>query len=322
MRITNSMAKSFNRCKKLYDYKFVQDWVPKHAPLPMKRGTWLHDLIEAHYTKDGWRKHLEEVLKPQYDALFDEEKDMYGDLPAECARIMQAYEYHWREEDADWKIIAAEQVVEVPLPHDHTMQFRFDLIIEDEYGRWLVEHKSHKTIPGSDYRFIDIQSTRYVWGLNKLGDYGKIIGVCWNYLRTVPPGVPKINKDGTISKRKITTDLFTYMSVLRENGLDPRDYRDVLLSLKRHNPFFRRERVPRPTRVMDTLVKEMVRTADEIERGFHPVRAIDRACEWCSYKEPCLVSLYGGDEESVLKTRFQKGDAEDYYGYQKADEDE
>jgi len=290
--------------------------VPQTSTLPLKRGSWLHELLEAHYMGEGWEKRNDE-LAAEFNQLFEEEREAFGDLPDVCGRIMESYEYYWRDEDAQFQVIAAEEVVEVPLPHGHTLEFKFDAIIEDELGRWLMEHKSHKTIPRADYRFIDMQTAKYVWGLNKIGTYGEITGVLWNYIRTKEPTKPALMKNGTISKRKkIDTDLFTFVSAVKEYGLDPSDYRDVILRLKKFNNFFRRERVPKPKHVIEELVKDTVYVADEIERGTRPVRSIDRSCEYmCSYLDLCVVELYGGDAEDVIRRKYRTATEEDYYGY-------
>lgn len=314
MLITNSHMKAYNRCKRQYHYKFQRRLIPKVTPLPLKRGTWLHELLEAHYSGYGWeRRHAE--LTADYDRLFDEEKELYGDLPRICGNIMRSYLYTYREEDSTFEVVATEEVVRAPLPHGHTLEFKFDNIVEDEYGRWLMEHKSHRTIPGSDYRFIDMQTSKYVWGCNKVGTYGEIVGVIWNYIRTKEPTKPKMTKMGRLSKKKIDTDALTFFNAVKEYGLDPRDFRDVISRLKNHQTFFRRERVPRPKQVTETLVKETVVVADEIERGFQPVRSIDRSCEWCSFKDLCIVELYGGDAKEVMNLRYREATKDDYYGY-------
>jgi PD-(D/E)XK nuclease superfamily protein len=320
--ITNSQVKTWNRCKRQYWYKHGRMLLPKTAALPLKRGSWIHELLEAHYIGDGWEKKNEE-LTVAYNRLFDEEKELYGDLPTLCGNIMKSYCYHWREEDSNLQVIAAEEVVQVPLPHGHVMEFKFDLIVEDDWGRWLVEHKTHRTLPQADFRFIDMQTGKYVWGLNKLGKYGEITGVLWNYCRTKVPTKPHLNKNGELSKKKIDTDLFTFVSAIKEYDLDPHEFRDVILRLKDHNTFFRRERVPKPKKVIETLVKETVYVADEIERGYKPIRSIERSCEFsCPYLALCVVELYGGDADEVIRNKYRKATSEDWHGYRVDDEEE
>jgi len=314
--ITNSMMRAKNRCNRQYWYKFERELVPIYSTIPLKRGTWLHELLEAHYTGYGWRRKHKELTK-EFNRLFDEEKELYGDLPTICEKIMTSYEYHYRKEDAEFEVIAAEQLVQVALPHGHMLEFKFDAIIEDEYGRWLMEHKSHKRIPTDDYRFIDMQTAKYVWGLNRTGEYGEITGVLWNYIRTKEPTKPKMTKKtNRLSKARIDTDVLTFYNALVEYGLDPHDFRDVLSRLKKHQTFFRRERVPKPLKVIETLVKETVLVADEIEKGVKPIRSIERGCEFmCSYKDLCIVELYGGDAKDVTNRRYRKATSDDYYGY-------
>lgn len=314
MQITNSQAKAFLRCQNQYSYKFDRLLVPKMLALPLKRGSWLHELLEAHYRGEDWRQANEE-LAIEFNRMFEEERERFGDLPTICADIMQAYVYHWREEDAGFKILAVEETFEVDLPHGHTLKFRVDGIVEDDYGRWLLEHKSHKTYPNDNYRFIDVQSSRYVWALNKLG--WEIEGVIWNYLRTKQPTKPKMTKMGRLSKAKLDTELFTYVRGLKELGLDPRDYSDVISRLKKHNTFFRRERVPKPKKVIETFVREIVHTADTIERGYHPDRSVERSCSHsCDYLELCMTELYGGDARQVQNLRYRGATEQDYYGLQ------
>lgn len=321
MQVTNSTLKAFQRCHRQYYYKMHEKIVPRMVAIPLKRGTWMHELLEAYYGTGEWRPRHEEMTA-EFDAMFDEEKEFYGgDLPAICERIMRSYVYRWREEDANWDVIAVEQEFEAPLPHGHTLKFKVDGIIEDDWGQWLLEHKNHKTIPDDNYRFIDIQSARYVWGLNKYHGFN-IQGVLWNYLRMKPPGIPKLTKGGRLSRAKIETDALTFVEALKNYGLDPRDFRDDIVRLKKHNPFFRRARVPKPDKVIETLVKEAVATADDIERGFKPVRTIDRSCTFsCNYLQLCMTELYGGDADQIRHSMFRSATADDYYAYAEKERD-
>jgi len=311
---TNSQIKAFQRCKRQHHYKFVDGIVPKRSTLPLKRGSWLHELLEAKYTTGSWLERHQE-LSLEFYRMFEEEREHYGDLPKICAHIMECYDYHWRDEDENLTFSHIEEEFSVKVPHGHTMKFKIDGMCEDEYGLWLLEHKSHKAFPNDEYRAMDIQSAKYFWGLTKLGF--PLVGIVWNYMLTVEPKKPQLLKDGTrLSKRKGRTDLFTFVDAIREYGLDPRDYRDDIMRLKDSNEFFRRERVPKPRVVMETLMREAIYTADEIERGYQPVRSIDKSCTYmCSYLDICSISLYGGDTSSLIKSRYQPDKTEDYYGY-------
>lgn len=314
MKFSNSKLKAFQRCKKQYDYKFVQNLVPRHSSLPLKRGSWLHELLEAKYTTGDWRAKNDELAQ-EFNKLFEEERDAFGDLPNICAHIMRSYDYRWAEEDKSLTWVEIETEFSVDLPHGHKMVFKVDGIVEDEWGMWLAEHKSHKSFPDGEYRLGDVQTPKYVWGLQKLGY--PITGVLWNYLLTIEPKKPKLLKDGSrLSNAKIRTDAITYLGAIREYGLDPRDYKDVIIRLRDHADFFRRERVSTPEIVGKQLVKESILVADEIERGYSVTRSFDRSCGmFCAYVQPCVTELQGGDTAGMLKANFQEATKNDYYAY-------
>lgn len=311
IKISNSKANTFRRCRRKYYYKYDMGLKSKEIALPLKRGSWIHELLEADAKGENWKKKHKE-LTAEYDKLFMEEKDKYGPLPEECARMMKAYKYHWREEDEGMEILATELELEVPLPHDHTFVARIDQIRRDEWGIWIVEHKTHAKFPSANWRFIDVQSAVYAYAIEKDGRFGKVTGILWDYIRTKSPTVPHLNKDGTLSKRKIDTDLLTFVTALKNYGIDLADHRDVILSLKKHNTFFKRERVPRDKVVVKQLVKELVHTADEIEKGVSPFRSIDKSCEYmCEYMDICLTDLYGGDSSGIIRSKFNVEGGED-----------
>lgn len=316
MIVTNSMLKTYLRCRRQFWYKFQKQLVPvKEGALPLKRGSWLHALLEEMYKGGDWRT-VHETLTADFNRMFVEEREYYGDLPTHCFRIMRAYEYFWRDADREFEVLEVEKTFDVPLPHGHTYRFRLDGLVADGYGTWIFEHKSHLSIPRSDYRFIDPQSARYFWGLENLGV--PITGILWNYLSTLSLSTPQLTATGRLSRRKIRTDPFTYVEGLKSLGIDPADYKSDIIKVKQRLPeLYRRERVPKPPKVAERLVEEMVYVADEIERGIKPIRTIERSCETqCSFLPLCLTSLYGGDSDQIRSTQYRKATASDYYAFE------
>jgi hypothetical protein len=313
MLVSNSLLKAHAMCEKQFEYKAVDQLVPNRVGLPLKRGSWLHELLQVKYEGGDWRRRHRELTK-EFNRMFDEEKEYYGDLPGACEDIMRRYDYTWRIEDSGLIVIAVEKVFEVSWPHGHTFQGKFDVIVEDEYGRWLMEHKSHKTIPDDAYRFQDVQTARYVWGLNRLGTYGEITGILWNYLSTTLPKRPQVTKTGRLSRRRIRTDVLTFTSALLEYGFDIREFKDDIIRLKGRNDFFRRERVPIQDKVVERLVREGVVSADRMERGPY-VRNIGRHCSFqCSYQDLCIADLYGGNTNLLIKAKFHQEEPLAYHG--------
>lgn len=304
MEISNSKANTYRRCRRKYFYKYELHLRAKDVALPLKRGSWIHELLEADASGGDWEERHEELCV-EYNRLFDEEKDKYGNLPDECERIMRSYKYWWREEDKDMDVLATELDLAIPMPHGHTLVAKIDRVTRDEWGTWAWEHKTHAKFPSANWRFIDVQSSLYAYALNKDGRFGPVTGILWDYLITKPPTIPTINKDGSLSKRRINTDLLTFVTTLKTHGIPLKPHREKIEALKRHNDFFKRERVPRDKIVVKTLVKELIRTADEIERGVIPYRTIDKSCEFmCEYHDVCLTELYGGDASRMIRKKF------------------
>ena len=311
--ITNSRIKTYQRCKRQSHYKDRKNLALNRPELPLKRGSWIHELLHEQSTTGLWLpKH--KGLTREFMKMFPEEREMYGDLPGDCARIMSSYVLTYKKEDANSNVLFAEQEFTAKLPHGHTLLFKPDKVTEDEWGIWLWEHKTHKNFPRADYRFLDVQTARYVWGLRQNGI--DCTGVLWDYIRTKPPTVPTLTKTGKVARvARMDTDLYTFVTGLKRLGVDPRDYRDKITALRQNNTFFRRERVPRPDRVVATLVKEAVVVADEIERGFVATRSIDRSCEYmCSFRDLCISDLYGGNTKLIIKQKYHVRKEGEYYG--------
>ncbi len=163
---SNSMLKTFQRCPRQADYKYARRLKPKSVKLPLKRGKWMHSLLEAHYKAEAgmetppWQD-VHKALTNDFSKLFDEEKEKLGDLPRECDRLMRGYLWHYKEHA--WKVLGVEGMLEAELPGGSIFRGRYDMLIEDEYGIWLVDHKNMKRLPNHALRMLDTQAPRYVW---------------------------------------------------------------------------------------------------------------------------------------------------------------
>lgn len=330
---THSMVKTMRRCPKQAEYKYFRRLKPKIVGVHLKRGVWVHRLLEVHYKNlaglEGgcdWREEHARLSR-QFGELFEEERDYYGDLPREIAQIMRSYFWHYSGHD--WKILDAEFVLECEFPDGSKFRCKIDLLVEDQFGLWIVDHKTHKSLPGLTYRILDAQSADYVWCAlrNKLPIQGHI----WNYVRWKAPTKPKlvfVGKPGQrLSTRPIETDYLTYGRALKEYQLNLNDYAPTLRMLKarqyRHgepqtSPFFRRDILEKSPSMLKQVAQEAYRTSKNMHSyPFGTVeveRVIDRTCEYfCDYKEICAIDLWGGNSEPVIRQRFKVGDPLDYY---------
>lgn len=328
---THSMLKTFRRCPKQAQYKYVDRLKPKVLGKPLRRGTWFHALLEAYYKGEDWRAKHEELTR-EFAGYFDEEKEDLGDLPTECLRLMLGYLWHYKNEV--WTVHEVEFTLETDFPDGSIYRGRVDMLIEDEYGLWIVDHKTHKTLPNLDFRLLDAQSALYIWAAHR-NDI-PVLGHIWNYVRAKPPTKPQLLKDGTrLSKRAIDTDYPTFVLALKEYGIDPQRYAREINRLKRMryqhgemqtSPFFRRDVLEKSPAMVKQVAQEAYLTAKRMnkypfETGFAE-RVVDRSCTFmCSYTDLCTTELFGGNPDQVRRSRYTVGDPMDYYHDKESSED-
>lgn len=339
---THSMMKSMHRCPKQFQYKYVERLKPRFATAndkALKRGTWYHSLLEEYYSGRDWlAKHRE--LTQQFNELFDEEKDALGDLPDECERLMRSYLWHYGVNKDDpfhgWKVLNVEQTLECEWPDGRGIyRGRTDMLIEDQYGLWIVDHKTHKTLPDLQFRMLDAASALYIWAAWENGL--KVNGFIWNYIRTKAPSKPAlvdVKRTPRLSKSAIDTDYPTMHRAITEYGLKHEDYREQLLALKRQrwtghtntpqtSSFFRRETLVKDEAMIARVVAAAMRTRDRAhDYGWEDLesveRHVDRSCSYfCSFRELCTAEMFGGDGKRIRQQQYKVGDPMDYYRDQK-----
>jgi PD-(D/E)XK nuclease superfamily len=321
---THSMIKTMRTCPKQAYYKYVLRLKPQMLGRPLRFGTWMHALFEVHYRGEDWRiRHKE--LTHAYAKLFDEEKERVGDLPRECAKMMTSYLWHYK--DDPWKVLDTEFTLEVILPDGSIYRCKLDMLIENQYGLWIVDHKTHRVLPDNDYRLLDAQSALYIWAALK--NNIPVQGHIWNYMRSKCPSTPALLQSGArLSRAKIDTDYPTYRKALKAYGLDPEHYWEKLKNLKSQrfvpgelqtSPFFRRDTLEKSPAMIRRVASEAYQThlrmhsyhwdrVDLIERntGTH--------CKFaCSYLDVCTADLFTGNSEFIKRQKYKVGDPLDYY---------
>jgi hypothetical protein len=162
-----------------------------------------------------------------------------------------------------------------------------------------------------DFMLLDVQLARYFWCAEEMG-YTPLRGVLFNEIRTKPPSIPPQLRSGGISTaKKYDTDLFTLLAALKSYGLDPNDYPDLVRRAKANTVnYFRRTPMPKDKTLTVTQLKDLLMTAREMKTAEalnHFPRTVMKSCDWdCDYKDPCIVQLFGGDIEQMLKKNYQQ----------------
>jgi rubrerythrin len=299
-------------------YKYVDLIEPQlKTAQPLERGKWFHELLEAKY-KGNNVKEVHERLSYNFTDLFDEEQEALGDLPNEMKTLYNSYQWHYRK-DESWKVHEVEMKVEADLPNGMQYQGKIDMLIEDQFGLWAVDHKTHKRLPSMDFRFRDKQSVMYIWALRQCGI--PVRGFIWNYVVPHAPKPLRFTQSGRLYKRQPFTDYPTVYRQLKNEDLhkDP-DFLPILRDLKavRYDPekpqsskVFRRDTLEKHDDMIDRVVKEATHTADRYaEYAWENRDAIerinDRSCDWCPYRHICIAELIGANADNVRRQMYHK----------------
>lgn len=329
--LTNSMLGAFRRCIKQSEYKYVHRLKPRRLGSPLKRGTWIHSLLEEDAKGNDWRA-LHKKLTAKFNRMFDEEKDFYGDLPGDILRVMKSYFWHYKNDP--WKYHEVELELTAELPNGILQRIKFDGLIENQFGLWLVDHKSHKSLPDITYRLLDTQSPLYIWVARQNGI--PVQGFIWNYLRWKVPSEPKMAYVGKanqrLSKAALDTDYPTYKRALKryskEYGLSMDDYSDELARLKKQryvpgeiqtSSFFRRDVFEKSDELIQRVLKEAMRTGERMNNYDWSdkdavERTVGRHCQFmCSYSDLCTMELLGGNTRPLIRQNYEVGDPMSYY---------
>lgn len=327
---THSMLKTFRRCPKQAEFKYVHRLKPKVLGSPLKRGTWVHALLEAKGKGEDWMK-IHNAYTKQFNELFDEEKDYYGDMPMEILAIMQSYEWHYRNDP--WEFVDNEFQLEAKLPDGTIYRGKVDALIRNQFGLWLVDHKTHKTLPDSNFRLLDAQSALYLWAAQENGL--EVNGFIWNYIRWKAPTIPHLLKDGKrISKTRADTDYPTFVKTLKkykaENpqfriSQEDRDYAEYLKNQRyefgkaQTSNFFRRDTLEKSQDMLERVVQGNYTTSlrmhdYDFSNPDYVERVVERGCTFsCSYTDLCTAELMGANTRPIIKNKYITGDPNDYY---------
>lgn len=311
MIVSFSRLRAWRRCHRLYHYKYERGLEPKRKKVTLLRGSIIHEMLDAHAQGKNPMTVIKRFRK-EYGPLVESDPDHYGDLFGECRDIFVRYLDRWAEDGLE--VEETEYEVSFTLTPELTFRGIIDKILVDEDGnRWLTDHKTHKVFPDEDARYSDLQLLLYVYAWNRQHPDQPLTGILWDYLRTKPPAIPQVLKSGALSKRaNIDTTAEIYLQTIREHGLNPTDYEDILETLEeKGDRFFQRHYLPTPPeKMMLQIVDDVVATGETL--GQDAARTMTRECKFCDFYTLCNAELRDYDSEYLLETEFRTREDEDY----------
>lgn len=317
LEIHQSGLKNWRHCHRLYHYKYIQRLEKRRKPNALVRGTVVHAMIEAKAKgEDPWEV-FDEFIK-ENQKIFQEEQEYIG-MEDIISDIMEGYFSYYKNDDlkplpikSTKGVRYAEHSFLVPLIEDKGIYFGgiIDMIVTDEKGRvWLMDHKTHKTLPKGDIAYLNIQSNLYAWAMKQDPNLPEPVGMVWNYIRWKQPSKPEVLKSGALSKSsKIDTTWDIYKKAVKEAGLDIKDYEDMKETLKgKEEDFYVRHYLPFNKSVQNNILEDAKSTALDIYKNSRKIkdRNITRDCSWCEFYQICQAELKGLDTSTILKFEYK-----------------
>lgn len=311
-KVSQSKVKTFRRCHRAYYNKYVEKLRRKKVARPLMFGRMVHDMIDAYANGDDPFEVLDAInLKDM--KLFASEKEEYGEIVRDVGLIMEDYFDYWDDRALVYlrkNGQAAEHEFNIELFPDVLWNGKIDAL-----GRtpnkltWLVEHKTFTKMPGEDERWRNLQSATYFRAVDMLG-WGIPDGMCWDYVRSKPPAVPGLLRNGQPSSRKLDTLPYALKVWMRENAARGVKF-DKLLHHAQANrdDWFKRIFTPVSAEVVDRIFKDFKlsvrRMADN--HGMLKDMNIERHCSWCEYEPLCRAELLGGDVDYIKQKEYEIG---------------
>jgi RecB family exonuclease len=316
--ISWSKIKRWRRCKKSYDYRYNQRLAKKRKFVRLFKGDLIHEMLSSQTLlklhPKAPRDTPEDILRKaskKYRVMLKEEREMYGDIIGDVRRVFESYNRHYTEDKLT--ALSSEEWVSTMIANEVQFMGYIDNRVVDKHDRkWIRDYKSCATIPKEEARFSDIQLVLYAWAWNReQRDPDKhVSGVIWDYIRTKPPTIPEVLQKGELTKRKdIDTDHYTYLKTIKDNGLNPKQYKEILEMLeKKKSTSFLRVKYPIPPKpVMDLIIEDLRASALEIEVLGKEVktRTLSYDCQSCEFFDLCQAEMRGLDAEFVKKVDYE-----------------
>jgi len=310
----------FKRCPRRWKYSSLTN-MGLESNTPSAKyllGTIIHKCLEFYYKEkatfeciDGLYHSLwKDALKVFMESPFGKgaRTDAVNQIPLGESMLEEYIKFASHDR---WRVIATEFEFEYPLimlggspilfrswAYDYgfnpTLVGKIDLIVYDEAVRqyMIVDHKTSSCKIDSASLEWDDQLSIYLWCMNRMRKIN-FLG-CYNQLRKKIPIVPKILKNGNLSKDKsIDTTHNIYLNAIKENKLNEEDYEDILKILStKENTFQQRHfmslKLNQKPIIELQLKRELAIMFAVWKQGFFYSSPDTMNCGWsCDFKALC-----------------------------------
>jgi hypothetical protein len=293
-------------CRMKWYWAYEVGIVPKRIERAPSVGSCGHTAIAAILQGGDWEQAVDGWLQQEISRreMFDEEKAELQAVVDLVLGIIPRYLEYYQD---SFEPVLVEHKFEIPIRGIKNRLIGYwDAIVRDKDSHlWLLEHKfPQQRFRTDEHLDLDGQIGTYQYAAHRLGY--PIVGTIYNQLLARLPAIPKINKDGSLSRATVYTDWKTYHNFAVKQKLDPNDYlemKDKLAEFK----FFQRNHIYRPLIEMRLFARDMERRIWDMQKSKKHIYRSESfiTCGNCSYRELCLESMKGGDIKHIIENDFE-----------------
>lgn len=169
----------------------------------------------------------------------------------------------------------------------------------------VFDWKLHKRFTTLESEQLSSQIALYQHALRVQYGIKTELGIVYQ-IKSEPPRKPERNKDGSMSRRKITSDWQTYEDELILFGLNPDDYRDEMHPKLSEIEFYRPLMVFRTADITQIFWDNLIKFGLTITQTSHFPMALGYSCRTCPFAKLCTSRIYGYDETELFDTAYLK----------------
>lgn len=309
-KVSQSKVKTWRQCRQAYHFREVEGLRRKKPSRPLTFGTIVHEMLDSKINGNDPFKKLAAIAKTNAKE-FRSAREEYGDIVQDVETIMREYWDHYKKDGLEYMRFEnkrAEHSFEMTLTKGIMLKGKIDAFAELPTGlHALVEHKTFNRMPSEDHRWRNMQSAIYHHVAREFEI--ELDGTLWDYIRSKPPGVPPVLKDGSTSIKEVESLPTTIIDTLKERGhLKDKKYASLIKRAEadRKKWFVRQFNRVRP-KVIDSLTADFIDTAKEMAtlHGKSKTKTIDRHCEWCQFEPLCRAEIQGHDVAFTKRSEYR-----------------
>lgn len=330
--VSCTQLQAYLSCPRRWSYAYLEGLRPRTERPYLTAGRLIHRGFEAamRLRAEGCEDVLDMVEAGM--AVIEAEGEAYGGVEFEGDRVRggddpvsEACDVFWEAlpefDPTRWDVVevggvpALELHFWTPCPCTGGLHGYVDAVLrERNTGQvWCVDYKFRSRLASEDDERFSLQRAVYARACRDLGV--PVTGtLTWQRLRRCE-AVPRLLRDGTMSRSKVMCTWPRYREALIAAGLDPADYSDMEVKLAGVE-MSREIREVRSDEMLERVWAQVVEPtamnvnyARLIERGSARlnVPALDpMRCRLCAYAEICQAELRGYDADFVRAEGFTR----------------